>query len=181
MCSGKVNFSPLESIGLWEFSIRVYANAEVEKQCLQLQDERDLDVNLLLTCCWYGLSGRGELPPETIHTVRHELESWQSRVVQPLRQVRRTLKPVCITDSRLAALYRQVQRLELLAEQTEQFYLENRLREKSSRVPPDGSQRYSDALANLHNYAADVLGDPLHFNQTQLRCLLDSIVASGIA
>ncbi len=42
------------SESLWDFSVRTYRGEWVSAACLALQDERGVDVNMLLYCCWHG-------------------------------------------------------------------------------------------------------------------------------
>src|SRR3974377_2548240 len=42
------------SQSLWNFSLAAYANKAVQDECLALQDEFGLDVNLILSCSYLG-------------------------------------------------------------------------------------------------------------------------------
>src|SRR3974377_2490761 len=42
------------SQSLWNFSLAAYANKAVQDECLALQDEFGLDVNLILLCSYLG-------------------------------------------------------------------------------------------------------------------------------
>ena len=42
----------------WNFSLELYAGDGVAEACLDLQERRGCDVNILLFCCWLGASGR---------------------------------------------------------------------------------------------------------------------------
>ena len=39
---------------LWRFSLAVYADATVRQECLELQDEYGVDINLVLFCAFAG-------------------------------------------------------------------------------------------------------------------------------
>ena len=43
----------------WDFSLSVYSTEGVPAACLVLQDHHQVDVNVILFCCWLGASGRG--------------------------------------------------------------------------------------------------------------------------
>ena len=42
----------------WDFSLRVHGADGVAGACLDLQDAHQLDVNIVLYCCWIGATGR---------------------------------------------------------------------------------------------------------------------------
>jgi uncharacterized protein (TIGR02444 family) len=75
----------------WDYSVALYAKAEVEAACLELQRRHGLDVNLVLLCCWQASCG-GALEPATLRRVTQRVASWQAEVVRPLRALRRRLK-----------------------------------------------------------------------------------------
>jgi uncharacterized protein (TIGR02444 family) len=75
----------------WSYSLALYGRPGVERACLELQRRHDLDVNLLLLCCW--LASRGiEFDRPALERARHAAGSWQLEVVRPLRAIRRRLK-----------------------------------------------------------------------------------------
>ncbi len=45
----------------WDFSLEVYGAEGVPPACLALQEAHQLDVNIVLFCCWTGATGRGAL------------------------------------------------------------------------------------------------------------------------
>lgn len=75
----------------WDFSLDLYGRPGVEAACLELQRRHDLDVNLLLLCCWLGVRGV-ELDHDDASRAAQAIEDWQREVVRPLRAVRRRLK-----------------------------------------------------------------------------------------
>ena len=76
----------------WNFSLEIYAADGVSGACLDLQERRGCDVNVLLFCCWLGASGRPTLSADRLRAILAESTPWQARVVGPLREVRRLLK-----------------------------------------------------------------------------------------
>jgi uncharacterized protein (TIGR02444 family) len=75
----------------WNFSLALYAKPGVAPALIGLQDRLELDVNMLLYCCWAGAEGRS-LAPADLAAVEAVAEPWQAEVVRPLRSVRRRLK-----------------------------------------------------------------------------------------
>ncbi len=60
--------------------------------CLDLQERRGCDVNILLFCCWLGASGRPTLTADGLRAILKASDAWQAGIVRPLRAVRRLLK-----------------------------------------------------------------------------------------
>ena len=75
----------------WSYSLALYGEPGVERGCLELQRRHDLDVNLLLFCCWLA-ARRVELDAPALERARQAAESWQLEVVRPLRAIRQRLK-----------------------------------------------------------------------------------------
>ena len=99
---------------LWEFAVTTYAHEVVASACLRAQDEAGSDVNLLLYAAW--LAGQQcELSSQHLADVDARLAQWRSRVVVPLRQLRRDWKG--LEDAK--QLREAIKSLELRAEQRE--------------------------------------------------------------
>ena len=75
----------------WDYSLEVYQRRNVAGPCMALQDRLQLDVNLLLFCCWTGAKGH-QLSEQQIREALAATEVWQGQVVAPLRRLRRLLK-----------------------------------------------------------------------------------------
>jgi uncharacterized protein (TIGR02444 family) len=108
----------------WQFSCQIYQSPEVEPAALALQDDYELDVNLLLLCCFLGLHGV-RATRETMATLDQHARAWRTVAVEPLRGLRRRLKQdVGAVSAQSAADFRaQVQSLELEAERLQQAML----------------------------------------------------------
>lgn len=104
-----------ESAGLWRFARRIYARRGVEAACHTLQDRFGLDVNLLLFCLWMGHT-RGLLTRREIAAASRAIARWRAAAIEPLRAVRRRLKPAAATNPAVAALRRRILAAELAAE-----------------------------------------------------------------
>ena len=106
---------------LWAFSLAVYPEAGVSEECIALQDQRGIDVNLLLLCAYAGGVRGVTLSADDLEKAKAVVEAWQSSVIRPLREVRRALKP--IDEDAARRLRGNVKKDELLAEQIEQALL----------------------------------------------------------
>ena len=106
---------------LWAFSLAVYPEAGASEECIALQDQRGIDVNLLLLCAYVGGIRGVTLSADDLKEATAAAEGWQSGVIRPLREARRALKP--IENEPAQRLRGNVKKDELLAEQIEQALL----------------------------------------------------------
>ena len=106
----------------WQFSLHVYAAPGVAPECLALQDEVGIDVNVWLFAAWLGLQGM-VIAPDDLTRIAEVAAPWTRDVVKPLRQVRRHLKPLSSGDAVVQELRKRVADAELFAEQVEQARL----------------------------------------------------------
>jgi len=112
----------------WNFSLAVYGASAVQDECLHLQDQFGLDVNLILLCAFLGAVHGVALTPQDIATARQEAGPWHDDIVKPLRVARRRLKTIELKDTETAKaaaqLRTQVKATELESERIEQTILE---------------------------------------------------------
>jgi uncharacterized protein (TIGR02444 family) len=108
----------------WTFSLEVYAAPGVAAECLALQRELDIDVNMLLFCVWLGARRNVVLSAERIGVFEDIVRPWHEEVVKPLRRVRDTIKRRAdFAEADIGALRGQVLSVELGAERIEQALL----------------------------------------------------------
>jgi len=139
----------------WNFSLELYAGEGVAEACLDLQDRRGCDVNILLFCCWLGASGRPTLTADRLRAILRASDGWQGSVVRPLREVRRLLKdrpwPDALPET-VDAVRRRVADAELAAEHAEQIKLASLHAPPADRDRPV-EKRLRAAVGNLGVYA----------------------------
>lgn len=139
----------------WNFSLELYAAEGVAEACLDLQDRRGCDVNVLLFCCWLGASGRPTLTVDRLRAILTASEAWQSQVVKPLREVRRLLKDKAWPGAwpeTVDAVRRRIADAELAAEHAEQIKLASLHAPPADRDRPP-EKRLRAAVGNLGVYA----------------------------
>ncbi len=130
----------------WRFSLAVYGQVEVAKECLELQQTIGIDVNILLFCAWMG-TRTFALDRKEIEVASRAVAAWHENVVRPLRGVRQQVKTLHRED--FESFRARVKDIELEAEQIEQAILF--AYSKSLRPSPDNR----DAVAqNVKNYIA---------------------------
>lgn len=96
----------------WDFSLEVYARPGVAEACLDLQDRRGVDVNLLLFALWSGAVCGVRLTPDVLASLNAAVAGWRAEVVEPLRQARRRAK----AEPGGEVVYAQIKAAELAAE-----------------------------------------------------------------
>jgi uncharacterized protein (TIGR02444 family) len=136
----------------WDYSLQLYRRPGVEKACLVLQDEFDLDVNIVLFCLWAGAEGPGQLTSAEITECIARGGRWQREVVQRLRFIRRTLKQdeLGATPELVEVFRPRAQKLELAAEHVQQLLL-------ADIVPHTrGAANGGIAVSNLRAYFNEV-------------------------
>ncbi|WP_085907222.1 TIGR02444 family protein [Kiloniella majae] len=107
----------------WNFSLDVYGQQGVAPACLVLQEKYDLDVNLLLFCCWAGFCGK-QLSSKELSGLISGIEKWRDHVIQPLRDIRTWMKSETINGFRHTEGLRDlVKNSELWAEALQQNFM----------------------------------------------------------
>src|SRR6516162_3774111 len=133
---------------LWRFSLAFYERAGIAETLIALQDRADLDVNLMLFALWVGASGRGRLTGEELAVADRIVCSIRADVVEPLRALRRRLKPD--PDADVQRLREGIKTLELAAEKVIQDRLGRIARPGFGDTDP--ATRAAAAYANLALY-----------------------------
>lgn len=75
----------------WEFSLAIYCKQQVAQACLDLQDRRAADVNILLFSCWLATQGC-RLNESGFKAAMAAVADWRTQLLEPLRRARRRLK-----------------------------------------------------------------------------------------
>ncbi|MDH5517933.1 MAG: TIGR02444 family protein [Gammaproteobacteria bacterium] len=74
----------------WDFSVRYYQSAGVEANCLRLQDQYHLNVNLLLFCHWLGVTKQSVLTVEQWQQIISAALPWDETIAM-LRKSRKLI------------------------------------------------------------------------------------------
>jgi uncharacterized protein (TIGR02444 family) len=162
-----------ESNAFWRFSLQSYRLPSVEAACLALQDRWGTDTNLLLYCCWLGSAGR-PLDKRSLRRAMAAVARLQADAIQPLRGVRRALKPMSkgLPAGWAADLRKRIGAVELDLEYLEQFalfQLAQSLPPLASRQPPRAA-----AQASIARYLALLKLPPAALAQQHTGTMLDA-------
>ncbi len=100
----------------WSYSTAIYP--DISQECLFLQDTHNLDVNIVLFCCWVGRLGK-ILGVRKLTKIQEIVAPMRHNVTSPLRGVRGYLKGNnSIPDAK--TLMQNILKIELEAERSEQ-------------------------------------------------------------
>lgn len=119
----------------WHFSCTLYAEPAIQKACLRLQEQRGLNVNLLLYCFWLGFAVN-PLSQEEFLQACEQVRQWQNEITNPLRALRKQVKMLNCDNNTiwLTDFYKQLLHQELCSEAVQQYQLyfqvKDRLRDK---------------------------------------------------
>jgi len=80
-----------EIVSLWRFSCNVYQHTDVQQACMRLQDQRGIDVLLLLFCCWSARL-EGQLSITQLEKACEISAYWTDSCIRPLRHIRQDMK-----------------------------------------------------------------------------------------
>lgn len=162
----------LSDQSFWDFSVRTYRQKGVADACLALQDERGVDVNLLLFCIWTGAT-RGSFDDQVFDAALIFSRRWCDNVVAALRGIRRWMKVVGCPDTVVAtdqcmSLRDEVKQVEFKAERLQEDTLEA-LCDGWPATSLSDSERVQFAAANSHRYfsAASIPTDEVADGQLQ--------------
>lgn len=140
--------APADTEALWRFSAALYARPGVSEALIALQDRAGCDVNLMLFAMWLGVSGRGRVTQEELAAASRTARPIAVGIVEPLRALRRRLKPD--PDNDVQRLRGGIKSLELAAEKVIQDRFGRTARPAAEEVDPAMSAAV--ARANLALY-----------------------------
>lgn len=144
-----ITFKAVPIHPFWRFSVRIYSQSHVETSFLTLQNERGLNINVLLFCIWYGCNDQGRLSKVELRKMLCNIQSWHDLIVVPLRRIRLQLKPITSPDWQ--EVRKVVLKHELVAEQIEQLIMiENLI--FGTKPAKNNIQRIVDICKNIAVY-----------------------------
>ncbi len=142
----------------WDFSVRTYGVSGVSQACLALQDERGVDVNMMLYCIWIGAT-RGVFNEQLYRAAMDYSHDWAAHVVRPLRAARTWMKSEgCRREGAPAescmSVRKRIKAVELEAEKLQQDALESFALDQDGE--PEKNNQVIAAVENIKRYFADI-------------------------
>jgi len=157
---------------LWDFALWAYAEPDVEKACLALQNRLGADVTMVMFCLW--LAYRGTPSGQLAHYLGAAIKlsrDWQRSFVEPLRTCRLNFKDFIVnTDmggaelDTATALRNRIKQCELDMEQLQMLAMYSLVTDDDlDGQMRNAAQKRQDAQNNLNVYfsATGVKLDPL--------------------
>lgn len=165
----------------WDFSLQVYGTEGVAAACLVLQDAHQLDVNIVLYCCWIGASGRGALDAGEAAMAAAAVAEWHGDVVRGVRAVRQRLKgglapaPLELSDP----LRRRIAKIEVELEHVEQLMLAATI-DRPADSGASAERRSADAAANIDRYFSIIGRTPSDNDRAAIATVLAASLRAGV-
>lgn len=112
---------------LWDWALRAYSRPGVPEACLSLQDDHGQNTSFLLWAVWAETSDQ-----QALSSAAQIGRAWEARVLAPIRQVRRLLKPAFppVDDGAREGLREDIKAAELRAERVLMETFESLTRER---------------------------------------------------
>ncbi len=166
----------------WNFSVRTYRCKGIPQACLTLQTERGADVNVLLFCCWMGVT-RGEFDAATFEAVLTFSHSWTERVVRPLRGARTWMKTTGCPDPLLPErdcmdLRERIKAVEFEAERLQENVMQT-LVDDIPQASLNAAGQLDAAVRNLRRYCVQEGIDWDRETQMHLEVILRAAIPGG--
>ena len=162
---------------VWELTLATYAGEGVAAACIGLQDRHGVGVSVLLALTALAALDYPVPDERGMAVVLERAESWQRRVIEPLRASRRELPQAAPT---LIADAAQTVARHLLAQEIETERLQQQLVVTDALAVSSGVTRVSpENVARL--YLARFIEVWTEQEEAALRTLLAALVNAGIA
>ncbi len=166
----------LPSHPFWNFSVKIYRYRVVEDSLIRLQNERGLNVNVILFCVWYGLIDQGRLSKAQLKLVLSSIQPWHERIVLPLRRLRQQIEIKGVEP--WITIRKQVLENEIASEHVEQLLLVENFAFKE-RTIRNNFQKMIDICKSISSYC-QLLQIFLDHNDAQTICSILCTVFSKI-
>ncbi|MBW8183203.1 TIGR02444 family protein [Shewanella nanhaiensis] len=125
-------------ISLWQACDTFYLKHQA--QCLQLQDEHEININLLLLSIWLDKQTY-RLQEQAWSQLKQEVKQWEERVLLPYRKLRKLSK-----NSLAETEYQQMLDVELMLERKSQALILHKLR----LLPHEGTRSNFEIFLELY-------------------------------
>lgn len=161
----------------WRFSIAVYQNEAIKKACLTFQEEHQVNVNLLLFCCWLAYAVEKTSKAQFLHAC-HAIDHWHEHVTQPLRRSRRYVKTMVTTEHWVDDFGQQLLMDEIVSETWQQYLLYTYF-QNDQKIPVAKNEEL--AIVYLHWLFSDmklVIDKPLNVQISNFVNIIFSMVTN---
>lgn len=135
------------------FVKQLQAQPEVNNALLSLQQRLQLNINMLLFCCWIAEKGLKPLNKKELRDILAMIAPWHNQIVLALKKLRKRL-PQQISKPTLHKISKLIIAKETLANQIEQMLLSDIMLKPVAKRTPE--QRFADACKNITVYCKEL-------------------------
>ncbi|VAW58316.1 hypothetical protein MNBD_GAMMA08-2651 [hydrothermal vent metagenome] len=139
----------------WNYSTQIWTLPNVESLCLELQNDHDINVNLMLYCCWVGDKNLN-LNDDDLQILLDTIQPWQT-MIKPLRDSRKLMQQhlIAMPANMIDQTLENISEMELNAEHMAQLALEKAL--KPEKISPCKNQSHIEcSLSNIKIYVGSL-------------------------
>lgn len=139
----------------WNYSTQIWTLPGLETTCLELQNKHEVNVNILLYCCWTGDKNLS-INDDDLQMLLDTTQPWQT-IIKPLRDSRKMMKQslLAMPSKMVDQTLKNINEMELNAEHMEQLALEKTLN-LSSISPCSNQSNIECSLTNLMTYLSSI-------------------------
>lgn len=128
----------------WHFVTRMHQQESTQSVLLQLQGYHEIQLNLLLFCCWFSYAGQGRLSRNDMQKLISSTTTWHQRIVNALNKLHLITRKSEIKEVLNKPVFEYLQ----LAEQIEQLMLTD-VNIRFVRLSRTPVQKLIDACKNI--------------------------------
>ncbi len=121
----------------WNYSTQIWSLPNIESGCLELQNHHNININILLYCCWAGENNL-TLNEDNIQTLLKSAKPWQD-IIEPLRKSRKVMQDslIAIPADKRSQTVANISEMEINTEHMAQLALEKALKLASLKKADD--------------------------------------------
>ena len=136
---------------LWNYSTQLWTLPSVETICLDLQNNFEVNINILLYCCWVG-DKKLCLNEDDVQSLLDSIHPWQT-IIKPLRDSRKMMQQhlIAMPANMVDQTVSNMSEMELNAEHMSQLAIEKALKPEKITHTPDQSN-IECCLSNIKTY-----------------------------
>ncbi len=154
------------------FVKRLQAQPLVNNTLLSLQQRLQLNINVLLFCCWIAERGLKPLNKKELRDILAVISPWHNQIVLALKKLRKCLQQQ-VSKPTLHKISKLIIEKEITANHIEQMILNDIMLKSIAKRSPE--QRFADACKNITVYCKELPNGMDHQDTEAIKQLLCAI------
>jgi len=155
-----------------KFVKQVQAQNQVKNALIGLQQRLNLNVNILLFCCWTAQIGHKQMNKKDILDILAAISPWHEKIVLALKKLRKRAQQET-TKPTLRKISKLILEKEIAANQIEQKILCDIMIKPACKYSK--TQKFITACKNITNYCKELRNGMDHQDTEAIKCLLSTI------